>query len=514
MIKGGDIMYVCSASMLFLPVVAAALLALAPAAMASPRSSVGHGGAVLVDGQPRLILGLYENPADDARLKQAVDAGFNLFYCGASESDLDRLHRVGAMGWINTGGDIDLSVDPAARRERLVTLARRFAKHPALLLWEGPDEALWNNWHVPMETIWTAEAPAMDAVCRERAGADADALRTLRDLMADRRSRALWDEAEKARRAFWQKAGVTPPPTYPPIDDMARNAQRMAKGMSAGIRALHDTDPDHMVWLNHAPRNSLASLRLYNAEADMAGCDIYPAPANLLVGHSDLVNKRITSVGDYTDRMRRAAPGKACAMVLQGFGWNDISTPKAKEEIRRLGVGRRPTFKESRFMAYNALMHGANAILYWGTAYAKEPTPEETAGSQTASEDGCRMWQDLLAVARELRALEPALVAPEAARLRVIVEETYASIDGGGVRTSLRRAGTDWVLLVANENEDGVAFTAQGLPAEMQGLTLYRLGAPETVTVRDGTIRDGIAALNVHVYATSRRFEPVPRDAR
>ena len=59
-----------------------------------------------------------------------------------------------------------------------------------------------------------------------------------------------------------------------------------------------------MIWLNHAPRNSLADLRLYNRAADMAGCDIYHAPPNLDIEHSDLPDKGLTSVGAFTERMR------------------------------------------------------------------------------------------------------------------------------------------------------------------------------------------------------------------
>jgi hypothetical protein len=187
-------------------------------------------------------------------------------------------------------------------------------------------------------------------------------------------------------------------------------------------------------------------------------------------------------------------------MVLQGFGWSDIASPKPSASATALGVGRRPTFAESRFMAYNALMHGATAILYWGTAYAHKPTPDE-AGTES------RLWQDLLAVARELRALEPALIAPEVSRPRVVVEETFGSIDRGGVVASLRRVDSDWVLLVANENEDGAAFRVRGLPAAMRGVTLFRLGSVEQATVDGNGLRDGIRGFDVHVYATSRRFE-------
>ena len=100
----------------------------------------------------------------------------------------------------------------------------------------------------------------------------------------------------------------------------------------------------------------------------------------------------LTSVGAATEHMKRGAPGKACWMVLQGFGWMDL---KERFNPHDPEHGRRPTFQETRFMAFDALLHGANAILYWGTH---------------AIEKDSGLWRDIMAVARELRALEPAIV--------------------------------------------------------------------------------------------------------
>ncbi|MEN6493330.1 MAG: hypothetical protein ABFD16_03485, partial [Thermoguttaceae bacterium] len=66
----------------------------------------------------------------------------------------------------------------------------------------------------------------------------------------------------------------------------------------------------------------------------------------------------------------------------------------------------------------------------------------------------------------------------------------------------------DWVLVAVNESFCGLPFTVKGLPASLEGKTLYRLGSDESHTVRDRQFADGIASFDVHVYATSRRFEP------
>jgi len=460
-----------------------------------PAALVNRERMLIVDGQPRLVLGLYENPADDAVLEEAVEAGFNLIQCSASVEALERVRRAGAKAWVNLGGALDLSVDSSSRREQLAEIVRRVGDHSALLVWEGPDEILWNNWWVTMETL-RAELAAMSALAAGKPQLE-PAHQHVRDLF----QRGLYSEFEEARQEFWRQGGERPPHPEVRIDDAAARVRRAGEGITGGIRAVRELDPSRVIWLNHAPRNSLEDLRFYNREADMVGCDIYPAPANLMVGHSDLADKTLASVGAYTDRMRAAGRGKACAMVLQGFGWRDLREgTDAREDV--VGIGRRPTFRESRFMAYDALFHGANAILYWGTAYMK---PVEDDG--TPAKGRPRLWRDLLRLARELRALEPAWVAVPLKTPEVRLEPTYGSIDGNGILATLRRVDEDYVLMVINETGEGLGFRVEGLPRRLEGRTLHRLYSQEQLVVRDGRMRDGIPGWEVFVYATSRRFE-------
>jgi hypothetical protein len=479
-----------------------ALARIIAVAFLSLHSAAGGSGALLskqrmllVNGQPRFILGLYENPKDDAVLKEAVEAGFNLIQCSADPAALDRVHRFGAMAWVNLGGALDLSADEANRRQQLTETVQRVGNHPALLVWEGPDEILWNNWWVTMEQLRT-ELEAMRQAAEGKAELESLHLRA-RDLF----ERGLYCAFEQTRAELWRKAGAASPHPNVRIDDAASRVRKSGDGIVAGIRAVREVDARHAIWLNHAPRNSLDDLRLYNREADMVGCDIYPAPPNFGVGHSDLPDTGLTSVGAYTERMRQAAPGKACAMVLQGFGWRDLQA-KSNEKESAVGVGRRPTFSESRFMTYDAIIHGANAILYWGTAYMK---PVEDDGSPDNVRP--RLWRDLLRVAQELRALEPALVASPLKPPVVRLSPTYGSVDGEGILCSSRRVGEDFVLLVVNETGDGLAFSLEKLPPKLNGRTLYRLYAADEHKVVGGRLSDGIRPRDVHVYATSRRFE-------
>jgi len=144
-------------------------------------------------------------------------------------------------------------------------------------------------------------------------------------------------------------------------------------------------------------------------------------------------------------------------------------------------------------MAYNAIVHGANAILYWGTDYIEKDSP---------------LWRDLMTVVRQLRALEPAIVGGRAAKEpTVIADESCGSIDGQGPRLMLRKVDADWVLVAVNEHSQAISFRIHGLPKQMEGKTLYRLYSDETRIVKDAGLEDGIRGFDVHIYSTSRRFE-------
>ena len=102
----------------------------------------------------------------------------------------------------------------------------------------------------------------------------------------------------------------------------------------------------------------MADLQRYAEAADIVGCDIYPVPVKHSPGHSDLANRQLSCVGDYTERFRQAGGRRPVWMVLQGFGWRDIQQPAEDAPAEE---GRRPTQSESRFMLYDAIVHAREA---------------------------------------------------------------------------------------------------------------------------------------------------------
>jgi len=466
-------------------------------ALSSPAMGVHFGtdGFVRIDGTPRFVIGLYELPEDNAKLKEIAESGFNLVRVPQDTETLNRVWDHGLGAWICLGGSVQLQQPDADGERKLASIINTFKEHPALLVWELPDEALWNVWWRRHPWIFGGQQRELrEHIKKAEADAPAATVAKWRSLMHQANSyseRGLWERAEAIYDSLWARLKVTNPHPNWKMSQCPAESRRLIEATARGCRVVRRLDPKHPIWQNHAPRNSLASLQEYNKMVDAAGCDIYPVPFNHSVGHSALKDTNLSTVGAYTDRMSRSAPGKSVWMVLQGFGWRDIS--ESQKDDTDPAKGRRPRYRESRFMAYDAIVHGAQAILYWGTH---------------AIEKDSSLWQDLMKVARELRALEPAIVA-ERVRVepRARAEETHGSIDGQGPTLMLRRTGNDWVLLAVNEWDLGVSFSVTGLPAELEGKTLYRLYSDESHIVSDATIRDGIRGFGVHVYATSRRFE-------
>ncbi|MBP9002896.1 MAG: hypothetical protein KBH78_04640 [Candidatus Hydrogenedentes bacterium] len=392
-------------------------------------------GMTVVNGQRVFILGLYENPEDDAVLDRVIASGYNLLHA-KDQAALDRLAARHAWGIVELGGLADLSTQREQRQAELERLVSDLRNHPALLAWEMPDEALWNCWYAA--ELWRfgeerrLHHERITAVTDPTLAAELKALRE----EADR----LYAEAEYARGdatadTIWRKLGEEPPRPGFGFGDAPERAAKLLEGLKIAYRLTRELDPIHPVCMNHAPRNSIEDLAAFGQAADIVGCDIYPVPVSPRVRHSDLVNRTLSCVGDYTSRMRASAPGKPVWMVLQGFGWADIHEmpPEAEQEMRR------PTLDETRFMAYDAIARGARGLVYWGTAYiVKDST----------------LFNDLMTLGQEIHRLQPVLSATDTSQP---VQVALAPANGSQERTIVALGkesdGQLWIIAV---NEDAI----------------------------------------------------------
>ncbi len=246
---------------------------------------------------------------------------------------------------------------------------------------------------------------------------------------------------------------------------------RPALPIQKAYRYIAGLDPYRPVLLNEAPRGKPEDLRSYAAACDVWGVDIYPVPGPN--AHSDLDDKMMTSVCKYTDICRETVrDAKPVWMTLQAFAWGVITK-------RPLVY---PAHEENRFMAYNAIAHGATGLFYWGV-----------------NNSGSENWAfvaELGKTIRELGSISAYLVG-ETVRGELSANEPE-------IRILHKRTGNRNCYIFLNESGKSVEARISGkLPAK-----LFVLNENRTVSPENGSFEERFTPYSVHVCTDSATLPP------
>lgn len=270
--------------------------------------------------------------------------------------------------------------------------------------------------------------------------------------------------------------------------------------LETGYRVARAEDPAHPVWTMHAPRGTLDELKPYNAVCDILGTDIYPVsepPGK----HSLLPNKGLSMVGDYTKKMTELANGqKMVFMVLQGC-WSGV----VHDPPRRYNRLMFPTFREQRYMVYQAIICGARSVAFFGVGQ-----PLSLYGRDKECGWNWTWWRGvmrpLLAEIKEGSELYPILIAPNS---------SYPLKHTGAPQVDVlwREAGIYlYVLAAAREGKPStVRFSG------LQDGEVTVLFENRTLQTSNGSFEDRFQPHDVHVYRALRVIpweKPPKRDAK
>lgn len=258
------------------------------------------------------------------------------------------------------------------------------------------------------------------------------------------------------------------------VDEPAWRGEPASRSVNGYNRLLKYIDDSRPAFLNEAPRGTINEIRPYAHAADIYGVDIYPIPAPN--SHSGLEDKMMTSVGKYTDICREVVhDSKPIWMTLQGFSWGAWNKTPVKVY---------PTRDESRYMAYEAIAHGATGLAYWGLIMGTGQNDEFLDG--------------LSDTIHEVLSLSAILIAPAS-------EGTVATSNANLLACHKGNASGDvWILL----NESGESFTADITGSFPE--TLRVIGEGRTVATSGGSFSDSFAPYGVHVYVDASRELPEP----
>jgi hypothetical protein len=318
------------------------------------------------NGQPLFTLGMYERPRNDDEWSAWSQAGINLVCCN-ERGHLDTAHKWGMFGWV----PVPMILAPDDDGNALAQRIRSLADHPALAVWEAPDEAIWHAHRQP--TNW-------------------------------------------ATKRLWSL-----PPDQ--MDAVQKLLDVLVAGLSRGSALIRSIDPGRALWLNESGANQLTLARCVSS-LDVVGFDAYPVPSR--------VEKPMHHVGLDLDRFRAIAPNKELWMVEQVFSWNNLDPERKKAEAPIY-----PTVEQSRFMAWQAILHGATGLLWWGSSFEDRPTP---------------IVGTVMSVVSEINQLHAYLAGGEVTSVRVCADTRAYPATALGIGHICRRAGNGTLLVLANED--------------------------------------------------------------
>jgi hypothetical protein len=259
--------------------------------------------------------------------------------------------------------------------------------------------------------------------------------------------------------------------------------------LQRGYEVIKQEDANHPVVQTHAPRGTVSDLQPYNAAADVLAVDIYPVVASGSASNPPITNTQVSQVGDWTKELSQVANGQKQFWLIEQIAFSG-TTPPSHTLVY-------PTFLQSRYMAYQAIINGARGLLFFGGNIAA------TLNSQDAPLGwNWTFWNTVLKpVVQELGdhgLLSNALVTTNSALPITMSGTTAPDIE------FIVREVPPYVYILASKREGAtINVTFSGLPSwAATGEVLYEF--PRTVSAQNGQFTDSFAPLQVHVYRFSQ----------
>ncbi len=255
------------------------------------------------------------------------------------------------------------------------------------------------------------------------------------------------------------------------------------QGMIEAYKFIKKIDQDHPVWIGHAPRATLETLREYYDACDMAGLDIYPI--SIPMGkHGHFPNKEMSVVGDYAQWINKALYGKKPFFMILQICWSGVTPPN--------NILVMPTYRQERYMTYQSIINGARGLVYFGMPVALQGRDAELGYNWT-------FWNEVMRpLLREMgkgSEIHSALLAPDArAALKVSGQPE--------LEYTTRQVGPFLYIFAAKREGPAkeIRFTGDVLSGEIEALSENR-----KLNAQNGSFSDNFEPFDVHIYKVRLR---------
>lgn len=210
----------------------------------------------------------------------------------------------------------------------------------------------------------------------------------------------------------------------------------------------------------------------------------------------------IAIIGVLVDYWQSLAPGKPVFVVLQAF------SDTGKEGY--------PSYIQSRFMAYNAVIHGANGLFYWpGPPMSTLSRPAPTGEHQ--EDDSVRFWSYLQLVTKELAEMAPVFAAPDAKWKPEVGILGDSLVKQKEIECKVKQVGDTAVILMTNISDfpAQIKVTAPEFAGTEARENVQCWYEPHMLAVDEkGVFSDRIDPYEVKIYSIAPQAEMLKRIAQ
>jgi hypothetical protein len=309
-------------------------------------------------------------------------------------------------------------------------------------------------------------------------------------------------EVEKAAREQVKQTKDHPALLFWEFQDEPILNKVSIEGSRKGYDLVKKEDLNHPMLVVEWPGAS-NRFHLWKGIGDIFATDLYPIPRER--GYGRLSNHDITQMRDYIRTLREAHGDKPILLVLQAWNWEPLN----------YGEKGYPTVRESRFMAYQSVIHGATGLHYYGQVHCTKPNSASSLWSEAkdpaknkAEFEKCvqlnkKYWEghkgffQELAKASAIFVLRDAKIASQLTLVKQDPEPTDA-----GVEFRTKQDGKNLYVLSVNANPRARDVTLRLPPSHADLKEVHVLFENRKVAVKDGTFTDRFEPYETHVYGT------------